>query len=171
MLSSRFLPLLLYSKKRTGIFLPFVWRKVYFACHLHLGASLEEPQPDDTALAVVQAAHSVPQSNTGQPVVIRVFWCHRPDPSRRPCPCRRGTPARTATPGSSIASSANTTLLFRHVHQLGQFHDVRLTLVLADERLLGLQSAVRRVAQAARDSHGTVVAQVAADFAMIIGTA
>ena len=64
---------LYYSKKRTGILLPFVWRKVYFACHLHLGASLEEAKPDDAALAVVQAAHGIPQSNTGQPVVVRVL--------------------------------------------------------------------------------------------------
>ena len=137
---------------------------MYFACHLHLGASLEEPQPDDTALAVVQAAHSVPQSNTGQPVVVRVFGVtnliHHADRVRAVVEHRLEQRHRV-----EYRVEREHDLLFRHVHQLGQFHDVRLTLVLADERLLSLQSAVRRVAQAARDSHGTVVAQVAADFA------
>lgn len=55
-------------------------------------------------------------------------------------------------------------LLLGNIHRLGQLHDVRLALVLAYKRFLGLHGLVRRIAQAAGYAQRAVVPQIAPDF-------
>ena len=136
---------------------------MYLTRDLHLCPSLEKAQADDAFFAVVQAVDGLAQGDVGEPVVVGVArvadLVHHAD---RVCAVMEHRLEQRHRVEDGVEREHD--FLLGDVHRPRQLHDVRLALVLAHEGFLGLQGAVRRVAQTAGNAKCTVVAQIAADF-------
>ena len=124
---------------------------MYLTCDLHLGAALEKAQADDALFALAQTVDGLAQGDGGEPVVVGVArvadLIHDADRVRAVVKDRLEQRHRVKD-----GVERKNDLLLGHVHRPGELDDIRLALMLAHERLLGLQGAVRRVAQTPRDA-------------------